>query len=201
MFHWIQVPFLALAIGAAAQTQPSAKHWADPAEYDLANRVFTGTSPDQQLALLQEWETRYPKTAFERQRLTSFVMALQSAGKFSESFTRANELLNLDPGDSGALLLIAMLGPKLPSASEDQIAIVVASANKLLSMPSTPTPHRRGASIPDPSPEPTPISDAETERVVSFVQRLRKDTVPPPQPPTPRQVAEAALEWAKSIRK
>ena len=63
-----------------------------------------------------------------------FVVALRRAGKLTESFTRATELLKLDPNDIGALMLVVALGPTLQSVTDNQIATVNESAIKLLSV-------------------------------------------------------------------
>jgi hypothetical protein len=194
----VRVFLLALTVGLVAEAQsPQQRRWAGAADYDLANGSFTEADPVRQIALLSEWATQYPTTEFERERLITFAIAFQRVGKLRDAFTCATELLSLDPDDSGALLLVAALGPTLPLASENQIATVTASAMKLLSGKVPPSPVVATTS----SIEPTDNSKCSLtlkQRVLAFVRQLRKGPVVPTDPSvTERQVAEAALEWAK----
>jgi hypothetical protein len=125
---------------AVALTLPAQKRWAEAAEYDLHDEIHQAErNPDQQVFLLREWESRYPRTDFQRERLISFVLAFQRTGKSVHSFMRATELLHRYSNDTAALLLVATIGPTLPSPSENQVTIIKAAASKLLSeMPSAP---------------------------------------------------------------
>lgn len=194
-------PLLGLAVALTIGAQSPQQRWAGADEYDLATQAFAEADPDRQVTLLQEWATRYPKTDFERDRLISFAIAFKRAGKLSESFTRATELLNLDPNDVGALLLIAALGPTLPSASDDQIATVTACATRLLALKLTPTPLPAMATG-EQTAGTTALADVETQRVLAFIRQLRKNAPVRADPEVvKRQVAEAALEWAKNLKR
>jgi hypothetical protein len=196
------VLLLALTMALAVGAQSPQKRWASADEYNLATRIFADADPDHQIVLLREWVARYPKTDFERERLISFALAFQRAGKLSESFTCATELLNLDPNDPGALLLVVTLGPTLPSVSDHQIAMVTASAIKLLSINLVPSPLPANASSPEPTASSSSFIDPETQRVLAFVRQLRKAREVRVHPEdVKRQVAEAALEWAKNLKR
>lgn len=195
----LTVSFLAMAV---ALTLPAQKRWAEAAEYDLHNEIHQAErNPDQQVILLREWESRYPRTGFQRERLVSFVLAFRRAGKPGDSFMRATEFLHLDSNDTGALLLVATIGPTLPSPSDNQVTMIKAAATKLLSEMSS-APVRPPASADDPVASAAPAIDTETERVLAFVRQLRKFATPRLDPEVVRRsVAEAALEWASSLRR
>ena len=184
--------WIALVLVVAVGGQTPLKQWAGADEYNLGSQALAEPGPNQKLTLLEDWVARYPKTDFERERLTSFAMVLQRLGRAAESLSRATEALALNPGDSSLLLLIAALGPMLPNASESQIATVADSARKLSSI-----------RISEPAAVVSAQSQSgispETQRVIAFVRRLRygRDPVAQEDPEVvKRQVAEAALQWA-----
>ena len=195
----LAVSFLAMAV---ALILPAQTRWAEAAEYDLHNEIHQAErNPDQQIILLSEWESRYQRTEFQRERLVSFVLAFQRAGKPGDSFMRATELLHLDSNDTGALLLVATIGPTLPSPSDNQVTMIKAAASKLLSeTPSAPA--RSPASDDDPIANGVSGIDPETERVLTFVRQLRKLAAVRPDPEVvKRRVAEAALEWTNGLKR
>ena len=189
----------ALAIGA----QPSLREWANAEEYDLGSQALAEPDPKQRITFLRDWAARYPKSNFERERLISFALAFQQTGDPKESLQRAKEALALNPDDSGILLLIAALGPTLPAALDSEVATVAACANKLLSInlshkPKTVTPAQA-----EPVNRSTSFMDPETQRVVDFIRRMRvaRGSVVEKDPELiKRQLAEAALEWAKTAK-
>jgi hypothetical protein len=190
---------LALAVGA----QPALKQWANAEEYDLGSQALAEPNPDQRIALLRDWIARYPKTEFERERLMSFALVSQQLGNLEESLKRATEALALNANGPSVLLFIAALGPALPAASEAQTSTVADCALKLLSLtlvrkPRTGTePHSESAG------SSASFVDPETQRVLEFIRRLRSERGPLVQADPEvikRQVAAAALEWAKNKR-
>jgi hypothetical protein len=195
----LAVSSLAMAV---ALTLPAQKRWAEAAEYDLHYEIHQAErNPDQQVILLREWESRYPRTEFQRERLVSFVLAFQRAGKPGDSFMRATELLHLDSNDIGALLLVATIGPTLSSPSDNQVTMIKAAASKLLSeTPSAPA--RSPASDDDPIANGVSGIHPETERVLTFVRQLRKLAAARPDPEVvKRRVAEAAPEWTNGLKR
>ena len=193
---------LSSLVMAVALTLPAQKRWADAAEYDLYNEIHQAErNPDQQFILPREWESRYPRTEFQRERLISFVFAFQRAGNSGDSFRRATELLHLDSNDTGALLLVALIGPTVPSPSDNQFSMIKAAALTLLSeTPSAPA--RSPASGDDPVATAVSAIDPETERVLAFVRQLRKLAPAQPVPEVVRRrVAEAALDWANGLKR
>ena len=131
----------------------------------------------------------------------SFVFAFHRAENSGDSFMRATELIHLDSNDTGALLLIATIGPTLASPSDSQVMMIKAAATKLLSETSS-APVRPPASADDPVASAAPAIDTETERVLAFVRQLRKLAAPRPDPEVvKRAAAKTALEWANSLKR
>jgi hypothetical protein len=195
---WIALG-LALAIGA----QPSRRRWANAEEYDLASQASVEPDPKHRITLLRDWAARYPKSDFERERLISLALAFQQSGDARESLKRATEALALNANDPSVLLFIAALGPTLPGASESEIATVAACAVRLLSISLSPKPEAGTAPQSEPVIGSTSFVDPETERVLAFIRRLRAARGPVVEKDAElikRQVAEAALQWAKNIK-
>ncbi|MBC8164756.1 MAG: hypothetical protein H7Y20_02655 [Bryobacteraceae bacterium] len=188
---------LAFATVLAAQT--STKSWAGPDEYDLGSQAFAEVGPTRQLELLRTWVARYPKTDFERERLIALSLVFRQTGQVDESLNRAAQALTLNANDPAVLFLIARLGPMLQSASEDQRSLVENAAVKLLSTRITkPVTVSSGQS---PSTAESDFIDAEAHRVSAFIRQLRTQAPAPKDPEImKREVAEAALQWARSAK-
>jgi tetratricopeptide (TPR) repeat protein len=190
---------LALTISLALGAQSGERRWADAAEYDLATQAFGERDPQQQIALLQDWESRYPKTEFERERLVSFALAFERLGKVDEAFTRATELLKLNPNYPQALLLVATIGPALPFPTDSQVAMVSASAIRLQSVKLTPSPLVSTALSSGPTSGSTSVADPENEEVLNFLRERRRNRAARTDPEVvKRRVVEAALRWTKN---
>ncbi len=195
-----KVSLLTLGVALAVGAQSQLKQFAGADEFNLATQIFAEENPDRQIALLEEWIARYPKTDFERERLISFALAFQRLGKLSKSLTRVREALKLDPNDPRTLLFIAALGPTLPAASDNQIATVTACATKLVSARLVLTPPVAATSA-EPTAGPASLADPETQRVLAFIRQLKASTVRMDPEVVRRQVAEAGLEWAKNLKR
>jgi hypothetical protein len=164
-----------------------------PLNTNLVNRIAAEADPNRQIALLREWESLYPQTDFQRERLALFASAFHRSGKPAEAFTCALDLLNFDPADTGTLLLIATIGPSLPSPSEKQIAATEAAAVHLLSPRPRPV---------KPSPELPASKDPEAERVGSLIRQMRRDAPAPIDPAIrQRRAAESALAWVSRVKR
>ena len=196
----------------------SQRSWTDKAEYDLHRSIVSNSDPVQRIALISEWQARYPQTEFKRERLLLLAHANKLAGNTQESFAAAVQLLTLDSRDADALMLVVTVGPSLLNPSPDDISIISDSANKLL-MPrpvvravgfivnpdQTP---KQVVPVVEPGPPPTPPADtnlspeAESQRVDFLIKDMRRNYRPAPIPPDPtiaqRAAAEAALEWLKT---
>ena len=194
---------ISLVFALAISAQPSLREWANAEEYDLGSQALAEPDPKQRITLLRDWVARYPKSNFERERLISLALAFQQTGDPRESLKRATEALALNANDPSVLLLIAALGPTLPAASESEVATVAACAIKLLSISLSHQPETVTAAQAEPLNRSTSFMDPETQRVLDFIRRIRVARGPVVEKDPElikRQLAEAALQWAKTTK-
>jgi hypothetical protein len=217
----LAVVALALSLSTSAQ-----KSWADGAEYDLHRSIASTPDPVRQIALIYEWQARYPQTGFEQERLQLLAYANKRAGKPEEAFATALQLLRIDSHSADSLMLVAKLGPTLPNPTQQEIGIITDAANKLLMPipvsetiglvlnPDEAPKRRRVVAAADPLPPPTPLAhtnlspEEEAQRVDFFIKDIRRtDRLIRLSPPLPnpaaaqRAAAEAALAWVKSLKR
>src|SRR5882762_6183090 len=119
------------AIGVAPTL--AQKRIADQREYELYQQVSREREPIKRLAVLLEWETAYPNTDFQRERLVWLAVSYKESGQAANSFMRATQLLKLDPRDINALYMIATVAPTLEAPSPDQVRVTEDAANSILS--------------------------------------------------------------------
>lgn len=196
MARWCKLAFAVTAISLGMTAQPFPRNWSDRAEYNLGTRALREGDPNRQIALLHQWESEYPRSDFNRERLILFVEDLAHVRQLDECFARALELLRLDRNDPVALVLIVALGPRLPSPSASQITAVVDSASKLQSMQIA-----RSTTTAEPlrvSPPAEPDS-----LLLAFIRELRRDHDRTNLDPgiLKSRVIESALAWAKDLKK
>ena len=195
------------------------KNWTDRAEYDLFTRINKEADAAQQIALLYKWEAEYPQTEFERERLLYLLSAYKKIGRTAEAFTTAVRLRDLSKYDAAGLHWIVTIGPTLPQPSQEDIEIITAAANKLLlprpvvTVTGTTDPQEPGRVIPAAAPPlpvklppaSDPVKEAESQKVDSLIQDMRRNYRAQPPPPDPvvvqRTAAEAALAWIKSLKR
>jgi hypothetical protein len=195
------------------------KNWTDRAEYDLFTSINEEADAAQQIALLYEWEAEYPDTEFQRERLLLLLSAYRKIGRTAEAFTTAVQLRDLSKYDSAGLHWIVTIGPTLPQPSQEDIETIAAAANKLLlprpvvTVTGITDPLEPGRVIPvaasptpvKPSPPPDPAQEAESQKVDSLIQDMRRKYRAQPPPPDPvvvqRAAAEAALAWIRSLKR
>ena len=189
-----------LLLSAAFAAQSPNRNWTDAAEYDLARAAFEETKPNEQIALLREWESRYPKTQFERDRLLAFALAYSLAGRVGESLARAENLLKLNPNDVAPLLLIVKIGPSLTAPTASQLALITNSAIKLQSITLSP-PGQLFAEA-DAIAAPTTPTDPETAKVLAFIRDQREGRVSVRTDPNifKNEVVRSALDWAEKMK-
>ena len=114
---------LLLVTGAAIpspQDQPE-KRPKDQKEYELINAVFKETDAAKKLQMLTEWEKSYPETAFNVERIVSFMKAHQQAANAKETIEWAKKVLAVKAGDIEANLAITSMTTALyPGASDSE---------------------------------------------------------------------------------
>ena len=88
--------------------------------------------PALQIEVLREWETSFPNSEYQPERLALFINAYKTTGRPVDAFARATQLLKLEPESLTGLGMIAALAPSLETPSPDQIKITEDAANRLL---------------------------------------------------------------------
>jgi tetratricopeptide (TPR) repeat protein len=89
----------------AAQDKPAAAqpHYKDPAEYTLYSAILADTNPKTKLDKLQEWQTKYPATEFEKIRKQLFLNTYVALNQPKEAVAEAKLILADDPKDFTSL--------------------------------------------------------------------------------------------------
>ena len=199
---WLFV-LLAVALAAPASAQ---KSWANAAEYEHFERASHERDPARQIDLLLEWETAYPSSDYQPERLAFLINAYKNTGRPVDAFGRATELLKLEPGGLTGLSMIAALAPSLETPSPDQIKITEDAANRLLARAAEIG--RMATAVTQAAGDTTPQApnDSHAQRVVEPLRQWRQDSRRAKPIRTAadveseiRTVAEKALAWAKSV--
>lgn len=127
------------AQGAAAAPK---KNYKDRGEYDVYTKALATTDPKARLAVLQEWQDKYPQTDFDTERAQLFVATLgQLAGSDPNArqqlLDKAAQLQKSDPNNFVAAYYTVLYGPAVPNANADQITksahVVLDNADKSFS--------------------------------------------------------------------
>ena len=85
---------------AAAAKQPQYK---DQAEYTLYDSILKDTNPKTRLDKLQEWQTKYPTTEFEKPRKQIFLDTYVKLNQPKDAVDEAKQILADDPKDFSSL--------------------------------------------------------------------------------------------------
>ena len=119
---------LLLVTGAAIPSpqDQAEKRPKDQKEYELINAVFKEADAAKKLQLLEEWQKSYPETAYDVERIVSFMKAHQAAGNAKETVEWAKKVLEKKPGDIEANLAItAMTTALYPKAADSDKAQIL----------------------------------------------------------------------------
>jgi hypothetical protein len=199
---WL-VAWLALALTAPVSAQ---KNWASAAEYELFERASHEKDPALQIEVLLEWETAFPSSEFQPERLALFVNAYKNVGRPVDAFTRATQLFKLDPGSVTASGMIAALAPSLEAPSREQIETTEEAATVLLSRAAELARAATGVAQVAADTPSQAANDPETLRVVALLHQWREKSRRSKRIRTAadveseiRTVAEKALAWVKSV--
>ena len=174
-----------LAFPGTGQTAP--KNWKNRAEYDLYARIASESSVSEKLKMLVEWRRSYPASDFTRERQFLFLRTYDAAGKGDEAFAAASELLQSDPSDLTAMLLLCSWAPRLKAPPEGSAGLVKKAATELLARLDQASTRREMGSFFDGIETGQP---ARTEQVSSQARKEQRAKA--------EQAARQALEWAKA---
>ena len=131
VFFWKTLLVMGLAAGLAIGQEPS---WVDRGEYELVvEQIGKATDPAKKLELLNQWKTKYPKTAFGMQRLGQFLGTYQQLGKAADMLGVAKEIAAADPKNFTGPYYIALLTTSMQTTDPATLAEGEKAANQLLS--------------------------------------------------------------------
>ncbi len=179
-----------LAFPGTGQTSP--KNWKNRAEYDLYARIASESSASEKLKLLLEWRRLYPASDFSRERQSLFLRTYDAAGQGDEAFAAASELLQTDPSDLTAMLLLCSWAPRLKAPPEAAVGLVKKVATELLArldqdLPAAFTRREVGSFFDG-------IETGKAARTQQVPNQGRKE-----QRANAEQVARKALDWANGV--
>jgi tetratricopeptide (TPR) repeat protein len=100
-----------LAAPAAAGT------WADRGEYDLVLTIRAEASPDKQVALLDQWKEKYPKTEHRQARRELYLSAYRSLRTWPRVLEVAREMVADQPDNLVGLYWVTLLLPATADAA------------------------------------------------------------------------------------
>jgi tetratricopeptide (TPR) repeat protein len=104
---WMAVAVLGMLApaGVTGQDKPAAAQpqYKDPAEYTLYDAILKDTTPKTRLDKLQEWQTKYATTEFEKQRKALFLDTYVKLNQPKEAVAEAKLILADDPKDFTSL--------------------------------------------------------------------------------------------------
>jgi tetratricopeptide (TPR) repeat protein len=118
-----------LAAGAAPIL---AAGWTDRGEYDLALAIRVEAAPQKQLALLDQWKSRYPHSALRQARRELYLAAYYSLGDRVGMLDTAQEMLTDQRDDLVGAYWGVTLIPGAKNPSRELWDIGEAAANRLL---------------------------------------------------------------------
>jgi tetratricopeptide (TPR) repeat protein len=94
---------LTLATPAWKPAAPAGPQYKDPAEFTLYDSILKDTTPKTRLDKLQEWQTKYATTDFEKQRKQLFLDTYVKLNQPKEAVGEAKLILANDPKDFTSL--------------------------------------------------------------------------------------------------
>lgn len=110
---------LTLAVTAGlAQDAPKPKQAQDQAEYDLIQAVNKEQPGPKKIELLQQWEQKYPESAFKEERAVTLVQAYQALGKAPELWAASEKLHSINAKNPMALYFLSALSTSLNDPSK-----------------------------------------------------------------------------------
>lgn len=106
--------------------------WTDRAEYDLVLNVKNEAIPQKQIALLDEWKAKYPKSELRQIRLELYLSAYQSVGNAAGMLDVSKEMLADDPNTPVGAYWLTVLTPASKKQSPELWAAADKAAKRLI---------------------------------------------------------------------
>ncbi len=136
MTELIQCALIVLVSGASLLAQASAstavtKQFRDRVEYNLLNKIQSDSNPVHRIVLLNEWQERYPQSAFRQERFYVLLTTQQVLGRPHEMLRTAIAMADDDPLGLGNYW-VCLITVQLRKNSSDALRRVEHSALSLL---------------------------------------------------------------------
>lgn len=108
-----------------AEGAKPAKQAKDQAEFDLIQAVNKEAPGPKKIELLQQWEQKYPETAFKEERAATLCQTYQQMQKPAEMWVGCKKLYDVNPKNPMALFFLSQLALSLndPSKFDEGIKI------------------------------------------------------------------------------
>ncbi len=100
---------MTLVVTGALAQEAKPKQAQDQAEYELLTAVNKETASPKKIELLQQWEQKYPNTAFLEERATVLVQTYQQLNKPAEMYEACKKLHAINPKNGMALYFLMQL--------------------------------------------------------------------------------------------
>ena len=116
---------LATQLGLAAA-------WTDRAEYDLALKIRTEASPKGRIALLDDWKTKYPKSALAEPRRELYLAAYRELGDVPKMLDVVKEIVADQPNNQVGLYWAMILVPLVKDSDAAAQALGAQAARQMI---------------------------------------------------------------------
>jgi tetratricopeptide (TPR) repeat protein len=111
--------------------------WTDRAEYDLVLTVKNEAIPQKQIALLDQWKAKYPKSELRQIRRELYLSAYQSVGNSAGMLDVSREMLADDPNTPVGIYWLTVLTPAAKKQSPELWDAAEKAARRLLAAKKT----------------------------------------------------------------
>lgn len=131
-----QTAFLAMcALGLLSVTaQGQTKNWKDRAEYDLVQQITKEANPQTKIALLKQWEEKYPTSDYKEDRYATMILAYQQAGNAQEMLATTKRLLGDFPKSVTGLYYLNLLTISMNNTAPDALNAGAEAGKTMLSL-------------------------------------------------------------------
>jgi len=119
--------------GQAQGQQGQQPQWKDRAEYDLYVEITKTADHNKKLELLNQWQQKYPDSAFKGQRLALMMESYLATNQIDRAMQTGNEILAANPKDIRTIYLMTANALRLTNPTPEQLALAEKVARTLVS--------------------------------------------------------------------
>lgn len=118
----------------SAAVQAQTKNWKDRAEYDLVQQITKEANPQTKVALLKQWEEKYPTSDYKEDRYATMILAYQQAANAQEMLATTKRLLADFPKSVTGLYYLNLLTISMNNTAPDALSAGENAGKTLLSL-------------------------------------------------------------------